>query len=145
MADGADSSSGADGADDASGAGGADGGRSEESGQDAAELRALLDLLESPQHLPPPDRTLRYGAHPAQVVDCYGPHPPRLAVLHGGFWRQAYDRTHLVPFAAALAGQVQRLAEAARQEIRPVSELRNGFADALFRHRVNVDGLIDHP
>lgn len=78
---------------------GAEGRPAGETGQDAAELTALMELPPVP-----PDRTLRYGGHPSQLVDCYGAGPPRLAVLHGGFWREAYDRTHLTPFAAALAG-----------------------------------------
>ncbi|MDB1086030.1 alpha/beta hydrolase [Streptomyces sp. ACA25] len=49
-----------------------------------------------------PDRSVRYGAHPSQVIDVYGDGPPRVVVLHGGFWREAYDRRHLSPFAAAL-------------------------------------------
>lgn len=56
--------------------------------------------------LPPvaPDRTLRYGDHPSQVVDQYGPADGRrVTVLHGGFWREAYDRSHLTPLAGALA------------------------------------------
>jgi acetyl esterase/lipase len=89
-----------------------------------------------------PDRRVRYGPHPSQVVDYYDPAGPedpdapagsadpdareapadpdapaapedlgarrggrRLIVLHGGFWRQAYDRTHLSATAAALAGR----------------------------------------
>ncbi|WP_165984123.1 S9 family peptidase [Streptomyces sp. YIM 98790] len=75
---------------------------SAERGRDAAELTALLALPPVP-----PGRTLRYGPHPSQVVDLYGPPgrltDPRVVVLHGGFWREAYDRTHLTPFAAALA------------------------------------------
>ncbi|WP_111602922.1 S9 family peptidase [Streptomyces sp. Amel2xB2] len=53
----------------------------------------------------PPERTLVYGDHPSQIVDVYGPGAPgpRVTVLHGGYWREAYDRTHLSPFAAALA------------------------------------------
>lgn len=69
-----------------------------ETGQDATELAELLAL-----DPPPPDRTLRYGDHPAQLVDCYGAAPPRVALLHGGFWRERFDRTHLAPFAAELA------------------------------------------
>jgi acetyl esterase/lipase len=67
---------------------------------DAAEWDRLLAL---PQ--PPPDRTVRYGSAPSQVVDLYGPGEgrPRITVLHGGYWRQAFDRTHLAPFAASLA------------------------------------------
>ncbi|MCK7625447.1 alpha/beta hydrolase [Streptomyces sp. RS10V-4] len=53
-----------------------------------------------------PDRTLAYGPHPDQVVDVYGPWPgtgPLVVLLHGGFWRAAYDRRHLSPCAAELA------------------------------------------
>nr|WP_238420519.1 alpha/beta hydrolase [Streptomyces taklimakanensis] len=51
-----------------------------------------------------PPVTERYGPHPSQVIDLYGPaDAPLVAVLHGGFWREAYDRTHLSPLAAALA------------------------------------------
>lgn len=57
---------------------------------------------------PPPDRTLRYGDHPDQVVDLRLPPPaaaprPLLVIVHGGFWRAEYDRTHTGPMAAALA------------------------------------------
>ncbi|NLU76307.1 alpha/beta hydrolase [Streptomyces sp. HNM0575] len=64
------------------------------------EENALLDL--SPV---PPERTLSYGEHPSQIVDLYGTGAtgPRITVLHGGYWREAYDRAHLSPFAAALA------------------------------------------
>ena len=66
----------------------------------AGEEGALLGLRPVP-----PERTVSYGEHPSQVVDFYGVGAPgpRIMVLHGGFWREAYDRTHLSPFAAALA------------------------------------------
>ncbi|AKH83727.1 lipase [Streptomyces sp. CNQ-509] len=53
----------------------------------------------------PPTRTLAYGDHPSQVVDLYGDPAARpvVALLHGGFWRERYDRTYLTPLAAALA------------------------------------------
>jgi acetyl esterase/lipase len=53
-----------------------------------------------------------YGAHPDHVIDIRRPaSPPRgmggstglVVFLHGGFWRQAYDRTHTGPLATALA------------------------------------------
>ncbi|NGO69749.1 alpha/beta hydrolase, partial [Streptomyces boncukensis] len=67
-----------------------------------AERKALLAL--SPV---PPERQERYGPHPSQVIDLYGTDAagPRIVVLHGGFWREQWDRTHLTPFAAALAGR----------------------------------------
>jgi acetyl esterase/lipase len=47
-----------------------------------------------------PDRTLSYGSHPDQVLDVYDPvlpvpgGAPIVVVLHGGFWRPAFDRLH---------------------------------------------------
>ncbi|MGW1379348.1 alpha/beta hydrolase family protein [Streptomyces sp. NPDC002446] len=56
-----------------------------------------------------PDRTVAYGPHPDQIVDLYGPAAgasgPLVVLLHGGFWRAAYDRRHLSPLAAAVAGR----------------------------------------
>ncbi|MEU1817967.1 alpha/beta hydrolase [Streptomyces roseifaciens] len=56
----------------------------------------------------PPDETVSYGPHPCQVVDFHLPAAPsgvRVTLLHGGFWREAYDRRHLAPLAAALAAR----------------------------------------
>jgi acetyl esterase/lipase len=55
-----------------------------------------------------PDATWAYGADPAQVMDAYLPGDARsgqdaVLLVHGGFWRPEYDRTHLRPMAAALA------------------------------------------
>jgi len=53
--------------------------------------------------------TLRYGAHPDQVVDVTTPaaavRPPLVVLLHGGFWRAAYDRTHVRVVADALTAE----------------------------------------
>ncbi|MDF3291468.1 alpha/beta hydrolase family protein [Streptomyces silvisoli] len=73
------------------------------------EEAALLALPPAPA-----ERSLRYGPHPSQVIDYYGPGGGRrLTVLHGGFWREAYDRAHLSPLAAELArhGYAVALAE----------------------------------
>ncbi|MEV5508965.1 alpha/beta hydrolase [Streptomyces orinoci] len=73
-------------------------------GDPAAEAGALLALPYAP-----PDETVAYGPHPSQVVDRYLPGRrgrnagARVALLHGGFWREAYDRRHLAPCARALA------------------------------------------
>jgi acetyl esterase/lipase len=58
----------------------------------------------------PPDHTLRYGDDPDQVIDLRrpaggGPARPLVVVIHGGFWRAAYDRTHTGPLAADLAAR----------------------------------------
>lgn len=61
--------------------------------------------------LPPPDAVLRYAPHDDGLVDVHlptgrGDAPARLVVLlHGGFWRQAHDRRHTRPLAAALAAE----------------------------------------
>lgn len=58
-----------------------------------------------------PGAVLRYATHADGLVDVHlpprpGAHPPRLVVLvHGGFWKQTYDRRHTRPLAAALAGE----------------------------------------
>lgn len=55
----------------------------------------------------PPQRTVAYGADPAQVYDVRQPSAdPRSAtvvVVHGGFWRKEYDRAHAAPQAQAFA------------------------------------------
>ncbi len=58
--------------------------------------------------LPPPEADLRlpYGANPLQFGDLRlpagpGPHPV-VVVVHGGYWRAAYDLTHVGHMAAAL-------------------------------------------
>ena len=56
----------------------------------------------------PPDAVLRYATHADGLVDVYlpaGPSRPRPLVflVHGGFWRQEYDRRHVRPMATALA------------------------------------------
>src|SRR5690606_161093 len=65
---------------------------------------------------PPPDQTVRYGDHPDQVIDLRRPAAdrptrPLVAVIHGGFWRADYDRTHTAPLAADLAGRGHPVAQ----------------------------------
>lgn len=56
-----------------------------------------------------PDTVLRYGPDADHLVDVHLPRsrtPARLVVLlHGGFWRQAYDRRHTRPMAGALCDE----------------------------------------
>jgi acetyl esterase/lipase len=56
-----------------------------------------------------PDAVLRYAAHADGLVDVRLPHGvgpwPLVVYVHGGFWRQAFDRRHARPLADALAAQ----------------------------------------
>ncbi|HWG99022.1 MAG TPA: alpha/beta hydrolase fold domain-containing protein, partial [Pilimelia sp.] len=69
---------------------------------------------------PPPDATLAYGPLPDQVADLRLPAvtgparsvapagrggAPLVLVVHGGFWRSEYDRSHVGPMAADLAAR----------------------------------------
>ncbi|HEY2520028.1 MAG TPA: alpha/beta hydrolase [Streptosporangiaceae bacterium] len=57
----------------------------------------------------PPDDTVRYGTGSEQVASVWRPRrgamaaAPVVMFLHGGFWRAAYNRTHVGPLAVALA------------------------------------------
>jgi acetyl esterase/lipase len=58
----------------------------------------------------PPDVVLRYGDHADALIDVFLPTSlgrperpaPLLVIVHGGFWRQEYDRSHVRPLAHAL-------------------------------------------
>ncbi|GIF69839.1 lipase [Asanoa ishikariensis] len=55
---------------------------------------------------PPPDTVVRYGPHADHVADVRLPRAgsgPLVVVIHGGFWRDEYDRAHTGHLAAALA------------------------------------------
>jgi acetyl esterase/lipase len=55
-----------------------------------------------------PDAVLRYDDHDDAVLDVHLPGTPNgttLLLLHGGFWKTAYDRVHTRPMAAALAAE----------------------------------------
>ena len=66
------------------------------------EDRSVLSLVAAA-----PDREVRYGEDPLHVADVWTSRPhaggPLVVLIHGGFWRPAYDRKHLAPVANALA------------------------------------------
>ena len=52
-----------------------------------------------------PDAVLRYGDHELAVVDVHLPAVPNgtlVVLVHGGFWKERYDRTHTRAQARAL-------------------------------------------
>ncbi|MFP5019322.1 alpha/beta hydrolase family protein [Pseudonocardia phyllosphaerae] len=54
---------------------------------------------------PDPQRTTGYGDDPDQVVEWWtggATGRPTVALVHGGYWRPRFDRTHLRPAAEAL-------------------------------------------
>jgi acetyl esterase/lipase len=55
----------------------------------------------------PPDLTISYGDHTDQVADIRygnrGSELPLLVLIHGGFWKPEYDRTHAEAMSSALA------------------------------------------
>lgn len=63
----------------------------------------MTSVLDRPA--PGPARTIGYGDDPDQVLELWpggAPGRPLVALVHGGFWRPTFDRTHLRPMAAAL-------------------------------------------
>lgn len=74
--------------------------------QPVGAVATVAELLE--RRVPAPYRVLRYGEHEDQVADVYlpsnGERVATVLMLHGGFWRHAYDRQHTRPLAYALAG-----------------------------------------
>jgi acetyl esterase/lipase len=82
---------------------------------------------------PPPTRTAAYGDDPDQVYDVREPAHPlgaTVLVVHGGFWRPAYDRTHAGSQAAALADAGFHVAVAEyRRDRMPLTQLPAALAD----------------
>src|SRR6187431_1132303 len=55
-----------------------------------------------------PDQVARYGTDPDHIADVrFGTagagERPLIFIIHGGFWRPRYDRTHTGPMAEAIA------------------------------------------
>lgn len=58
-----------------------------------------------------PREVLRYGELPDHVVDVWpGGGDTAVVVLHGGFWRAKWDRTHTYPMCAAMAASGRTVA-----------------------------------
>ncbi|PWI42496.1 alpha/beta hydrolase [Streptomyces sp. ICBB 8177] len=90
-----------------------------------------------------PRRSLRYGPHPSQVIDYYGPAGGagrRLTVLHGGYWRERYDRSYLTPAATDLAGRGYAVALAEYRRVGGGGGVPGTFDDVAEVVRTAWDG-----
>jgi acetyl esterase/lipase len=60
-----------------------------------------------------PDLTVPYGSDDLQIADLFAARgAPRgcvIVLVHGGFWRNRWDRTHLYPMASALSREGYRV------------------------------------
>ena len=86
----------------------------------------MTHILERPAR--EPDRVVRYSDRPTGVVDVFGGGNDVVMLIHGGFWRAAYDRTHLRPLAAALSKHGFLVA---LPEYRRVGDAGGGFPGTL--------------
>lgn len=100
-----------------------------------------------------PDAVLRYGAHDDAILDLHlppgftpgGRAVPVLLLIHGGFWRVAYDRTHTRPMARALADHGLVVATPEYRRVGGDGELAGGWpttCDDLTAAATALPGLL---
>jgi acetyl esterase/lipase len=99
---------------------------------------------------PPPDAVIRYGPGSDHVADLrlpggrgprgasVGSTRPLIVLLHGGFWRVAFDRMHTGPMAAALAAEGYPVCV---PEFRRVGDADGGWPGTLDDVAAAVDRL----
>lgn len=96
---------------------------------------------------PPPDAVVRYADHADGIMDLHLPeHPglrarPVVLLLHGGFWRAAYDRRHTRPLAAALAGEGWAVATPEYRRVGGADDLAGGWPVTFDDVRTALDAL----
>lgn len=84
---------------------------------------------------------IKYGDDPDQIIEFYGEsnlEKPTLLLIHGGYWRNLFDREHMRPLAVALAKQDFSvvLPEFRRQAGSPETTLRDlAFAISTLEER----------
>ncbi|HZJ05471.1 MAG TPA: alpha/beta hydrolase [Nocardioidaceae bacterium] len=83
-----------------------------------------------------PDAVVRYGNHDDAVIDIHLPprrgpdrYAPRplVVLLHGGFWREEFDRVHTRPLADALAREGFVVATPEYRRVGGTGELAGGW------------------
>lgn len=101
-----------------------------------------------------PDSVLSYGENPDQIIDLYSGKEtglPLIVLIHGGYWRNEFDRKHLRPFAVALAEAGWQVALIEYQRISGApyltsSDVENAirFSIAEIPHQSGSVALIGH-
>lgn len=96
---------------------------------------------------PPPATVVRYGDHPDQVANLHlpaGGEVPRACVVlvHGGFWKERWDRTLMTPLALDL---VRRGFAVWNLEYRRVGQEGGGWPGTLLDVAAGFDALADAP
>jgi acetyl esterase/lipase len=94
---------------------------------------------------PEPQAVLRYGEHPDHVADLRLPAAstaaaPLVVVVHGGFWRAAFDRHHAASQAQALADAGYAVASI---EYRRVGQDGGGYPGTLDDVAAALDAVPD--
>ena len=108
--------------------------------------RSATVVTSSPES-PPPAPLVRYGGHADHVANLHLPAEnggpwPCVVLLHGGFWRERWDRTLMTPLAIALA----RSGFAAwNLEYRRVGQDGGGWPGTLEDVAAGFDAVADHP
>jgi acetyl esterase/lipase len=82
-----------------------------------------------------PDAVVRYASHADGVIDVHlparwsdaGTALPLVVLLHGGFWRAAYDRVPTRPLAAALAAEGAVVATPEYRRVGALGDLAGGW------------------
>ena len=93
----------------------------------------------------PPAPVVRYGSHPDQVANLHLPAAeggpwPCVILIHGGFWRERWDRTLMTPLASDLA---QRGYAAWNIEYRRVGQEGGGWPGTFDDVAAAADALAD--
>ena len=93
----------------------------------------------------PPAPVVRYGSHPDQVANLHLPAVeggpwPCVILIHGGFWRERWDRTLMTPLALDLA---QRGFAAWNIEYRRVGQEGGGWPGTFDDVAAAADALAD--
>jgi acetyl esterase/lipase len=98
-----------------------------------------------------PDAVLRYADHADAVIDLHLPpardaEPPLVVLIHGGFWKQQFDRVHTRPMANALAADGFVVASPEYRRVGGSGDLAGGWpttADDLSRAMRALPDLLD--